>query len=80
VITNPDAHTQIITYTLVAQGDVKLQVTDMTGRLIETIKDEYREDLENELIWDDSKLDPGVYVLTLEAGGFGDSKKVTVTD
>src|SRR5690348_6329069 len=47
VVTNPDAHTQTITYTLVAQGDVKLQVTDMTGRIIETIKDEYREDLEN---------------------------------
>ena len=79
VVPNPDSHKQTITYTLVAQGDVKLQVTDLTGRVVETIKDEYREDLENELIWDDSKLDPGVYVLTLLAGGFSDSKKISVT-
>lgn len=80
VVINPDAHIQTITYTLVAQGDVKLQVTDMTGRVVQTLKDEFREDLENELIWDDSKLEPGVYVLTLEAGGFSDSKKVSVTN
>ncbi len=79
VIPNPDSHKQTITYTLVAQGDVKLQVTDLTGRVVETIKDEYREDLDNELIWDDSKLDPGVHVLTLSSGGFSDSKKISVT-
>ena len=80
IVTNPDAHTQTITYTLVAQGDVKLQVTDLTGRVIETIKDEYREDLDNELIWSDSDLEPGVYMLTLSAGGFSDSKKISVTN
>jgi len=80
IVPNPDAHTQTITYTLVAQGDVKLQVTDLTGRVIETIKDEFREDLENEFIWSDSGLEPGVYVLTLSAGGFSDSKKISVTN
>jgi hypothetical protein len=80
IVTNPDAHTQTITYTLVAQSDVKLQVTDLTGRVVETIKDEYREDLDNEFIWNDSRLDPGVYVLTLSAGGFSDSKKISVTE
>ena len=79
IVLNPDAHTVTISYTLASQGGVKLQVLDLTGRVVATIKDEYREDLENELIWDDSKLDPGVYVLTLSAGGFSDSKKISVT-
>jgi hypothetical protein len=80
IVRNPETNTVTITYTLESQGDVKIKVLDMTGRIVATIKDEHREDLENELIWDESKLEPGVYVLTLEADGITDSKKISVTE
>jgi len=69
-----------ITYSLASVGNVKLQVLDMTGRCVVTLKDEYREDLDNELIWDKSNLDPGVYVLSLTADGVTDTRKISVTE
>ena len=75
-----ESNTLAITYSLASAGDVKLQVLDMTGRVVETIKNEFREDTENELIWDNNNLDPGVYVLTLTADGVTDTKKISVIE
>ena len=69
-----------ITYTIASSGDVKLQVLDMTGRFVATLKNEFREDIDNELIWDISNIDPGMYVVSLTADGITDTKKISVTE
>src|SRR4030095_5590545 len=58
----PNAEQSFLTvsFTLASAGDVKIQIMDMTGRKVATVADEYREDLDNELIWDESALNPGV--------------------
>ncbi len=52
----------------------------MTGRYVATVADEYREDLDNELIWDDSELSPGIYFFTLEAGDHRETKMISLMD
>jgi hypothetical protein len=77
---NVEAGSVTIAYTLAAEGDVKIQVTDITGRCVATVADEYKADLDNELIWDQSDLSPGIYYLTLEAGDHQETKMISVTN
>jgi len=69
-----------IAYTLAAEGDVKIKVTDMAGRCVATVADEYKEDLDNELIWDQSDINPGIYYLTLETGDHRETKMISITE
>ena len=69
-----------IAYTLATEGDVKIRVTDMAGRCIATVADEYKEDLDNETIWDQSTLSPGIYYLTLETGDQRETKMISITN
>jgi hypothetical protein len=69
-----------VSFTLASESDVKIQVMDMTGRTVATVADEHREDLDNELIWDQSALSPGIYYLTLEAGDTHETKMISVTE
>ena len=62
------------------EGDVKIQVTDMAGRCVATVANEYKEDLDNETIWDQSTLSPGIYYLTLEAADHRDTKMISITE
>lgn len=71
---NAEPGSLTISFTLASASDVKIQVTDMTGRHVATVADEYREDLDNEFIWDDSDLSPGMYLLTLQTGDSSDTK------
>ena len=38
------------------------------------------EDLDNELIWDQSDINPGIYYLTLEAGDHRETKMISITE
>jgi 5-hydroxyisourate hydrolase-like protein (transthyretin family) len=69
-----------IAYTLATEGNVKIQVTDMAGRCVATVADEYKEDLDNETIWDQSTLSPGIYYLTLETGDHLETKMISITN
>ena len=77
---NVESGTVTISYTLAAESDVKIKVNDMTGRCVATVADEYKEDLDNETIWDQSELSPGIYYLTLEAGDQRETKMISVTN
>jgi hypothetical protein len=77
---NAEPGSLTVAFTLASESDVKIQVTDMTGQYVATVVDEYREDLDNELIWDDSVLSPGIYFLTLEAGDATETKMFSITD
>ena len=78
VYPNAEPGSLTISFTLATESDVKIQVTDITGRYVATVVDEFREDHVNELIWDESELTPGIYLLTLEAGSSRDTKILSV--
>ena len=80
IIPNVEPGTVTIAYTLSSQGDVTIKVADMAGRCVATVADDYKEDLDNELIWDQSALKPGVYFLTLEAGDHSETKMISITE
>ena len=69
-----------VAFTLAKKSDVKIQVIDLTGQCVATVVDEHREDLDNELIWDNSDLNPGTYFLTLEAGEHRETKMISIVN
>ena len=77
---NAEPGTLTVSYTLAKAGDVKIRVADMTGRCVATVVDEYREDQSNEVIWDQSGLQPGMYLLQLEAAGYNETKTISVME
>jgi len=80
IIPNVEPGTITIAYTLAAEGDVKIQVSDMAGRCVATVANEHKEDLQNELIWDQSNVSPGIYYLTLEAGDHRETKMISIVE
>jgi len=80
VVPGVEAGVLTISYTLASDSDVKIRVTDMTGRCVATVVDEHKEGLGHEIIWDSSNLNPGVYLLSLSADGVTDTKKISVTN
>jgi hypothetical protein len=67
-----------VSFTLASESTVKIHVADRTGRYVATVADEYRVDVNNELIWDESTLSPGVNFLTIEAGDFRETRKIAI--
>ena len=77
---NADPGLMAVSFTLPSKGNVKIQVKDMAGRYVSTITNGYREDPDNELIWDQRGLEPGMYLLQLQSEGYGQTKKVSVME
>ncbi|MEP6794440.1 MAG: T9SS type A sorting domain-containing protein [Saprospiraceae bacterium] len=67
-----------IAFNLVQESDVTIKISDMTGRYVATVTNESFANDDNELIWDDSGLKSGVYFLTMEAGPYSETKKISV--
>jgi hypothetical protein len=80
VYPNVEPGSLTVSYTLASESHVKIQVIDMTGRYVATLADEYREDLNNELIWDHSGVDPGMYMLRMQSEGYNETKRISVTN
>jgi hypothetical protein len=62
----------------VSESDVKISVMDMTGRFVETAK--YLETEDHELIWDQTGLSTGMYILNVQAGNYSENKIVSVVN
>ena len=70
---NPVKDRAIIKYNLPYDTETTIRVFDLKGRLIETVLDEFAPSGQNEIQWNADRLNPGVYVCTIEAGGYGES-------
>ena len=77
---NAEPGLMAVSFTLPSKGNVMIQVKDMAGRYVTTITNGYREDPDNELIWDQRGLEPGMYLLQLQSEGYGQTKKVSVME
>jgi len=65
-------------FTLASEGDVKIQVVDLTGRYVATVINEYVEHQDNELIWDDHEINPGTYFIHMKTGDFTETKMISI--
>ena len=69
-----------IAFTIPRENEATIKVSDSAGRYVATVASEYFEDESNELIWDQSGLTPGIYLLQLQSGGYNEKKKISILD
>ncbi|MFH1197916.1 MAG: FG-GAP-like repeat-containing protein [bacterium] len=75
---NPFNPVTIIKYSLPRTETVKLVVYDILGNKIAVLLDEEVQPGTHEVNFDGSKLPSGVYICNLQAGGFSESKKLSL--
>jgi hypothetical protein len=76
---NPFSQTTDISYELAKDSDVSITVMDLTGRVILEIKNGFQTAGVHNTRIDASSLDSGIYLYTLKAGGFTETKRMTVS-
>ncbi len=75
---NPFNPSTNIAYQVPAAGRVTLKVFDVVGRVIATLVDERKESGNYAVQFNTSSIASGIYFYTLNAGGFVETKKMTV--
>ncbi|MCX6244120.1 MAG: M1 family aminopeptidase [Bacteroidetes bacterium] len=78
-IPNPAANTTKIVYELSCEAQVRLDITDISGKIISTPVNETKTGGKQSVDVDCSALAPGLYYYTLKAGDFRQTKKMVVT-
>lgn len=81
-LTEIHAETELVASTTsfmqTSDSEVNITVTDMTGRQIDVPG--YLQTEDNELIWDQTGLSTGVYILNVQAGNYSENKIVPVVN
>lgn len=75
---NPFNASTTIGYSLSKPSDVTIAIYDMLGRLIETISSETQTAGEHSVIWNAGNFASGVYFYKITAGGFEQTKRMTL--
>ena len=73
---NPFNSILTITYALPTNSYISLAVYDLSGRNVVTLVEGQKETGYHEVNWNSSNLATGIYLVRMEASGFGDVKKV----
>jgi len=78
---NPFNPSTTISYSLAEASEVKLVVYNITGQVVATLLDDYREAGEHSVVWDGNDesgrhVSSGIYFYTIRAGQFTDSRKM----
>ncbi|MFA6128962.1 MAG: T9SS type A sorting domain-containing protein [Bacteroidales bacterium] len=76
---NPFNHTTDIGYELVNGADVTITVMDLTGRVIMDLQKGFQPSGKHNVQIDASGLEAGVYLYSLKAGSFAETKRMTVS-
>jgi hypothetical protein len=76
---NPFNRTTEISYELVNGSDVTVKVMDLTGRVVLDLNKGFQPSGKHTLQLDASGLEAGIYLYTLQAGGFTETKRMTVS-
>jgi flagellar hook assembly protein FlgD len=72
-----------VTYSVAADGPVRIRVYDVAGRLVTTLVDEWRTTGEHSIVWDGNstaggEVSAGVYFVALESADGVRTAKVVV--
>lgn len=76
---NPFNRTTDISYELANDSDVSITVMDLTGRIVMDVQKGTQTSGKHNIQLDASGLDAGIYLYTLKAGGFNETKRMTVS-
>lgn len=66
---NPFNGNTTIAFRLEESARINISVYDQTGRLVETIKDDYQSEGNHKIAWDASRLNKGIYFISLNSNG-----------
>jgi len=72
---NPFNPVTTIEYAIPTKSEVKVQIIDLNGCIIETLVDQYQEPGFYQVFWDASRFASGVYFYKIQAGYFNLTKK-----
>lgn len=75
---NPFNPAAAIKFSIKKAEHVSLKVFDMLGREVSTLVNEYKEAGSHVVYFDGSYLPSGIYIYTIQAGSFRDSRKMTL--
>jgi hypothetical protein len=75
---NPASGSLTISFTLAHQGEVSLEVFNAKGRYVNTITHNIFTQENNQVTWDASAVNQGVYLLKMKAGSYRATKKIFV--
>jgi 2',3'-cyclic-nucleotide 2'-phosphodiesterase (5'-nucleotidase family) len=75
---NPFNPSTLITYSLPQEAKVSLQIFDVSGRLVETLVNTVQPKGEYEVRFNAGSLSSGVYFYRLDAGGYVQTRKMTL--
>jgi hypothetical protein len=73
---NPFHRSTAITYSLPEVSSVSLKVYDITGRLVETLVDQYQDPGMHQVLWEPKNESCGIYFCRLDAEGLGSTRKM----
>jgi len=73
---NPFNPSTIITYSIPQKSNVSLKIYDVLGKEIATLVNEQKDVGSYKVQFDAAKLSSGVYVYTIQAGDFLESRKM----
>jgi hypothetical protein len=76
---NPFSRTTDIAYELVNGSDVSITVMDLTGRVVLDLAKGYQPAGKHTIQLDASGLEAGIYLYSLKAGNFNETKRMTVS-
>ena len=75
---NPFNPQTTISFDILKSGNVKLTVTDILGKELQILKNEYYTSGRHEVVFDGNNMASGVYFYKIESGDFTDSKKMVL--
>ncbi|MGE5499026.1 MAG: T9SS type A sorting domain-containing protein, partial [Syntrophothermus sp.] len=73
---NPFNPTTTISYSIPKHSYVELKICDVLGREVSTLVNDQKHAGEHKVQFDGSSLPSGVYIYTIQAGSYRDSKKL----
>lgn len=76
---NPVSSFATISFSLDEKENISVKLLDVTGRVITIIADRVFEEGKNEIVWNASDVNAGIYFLTMEGSDFFKTEKITIT-
>jgi len=73
---NPFNARTTLSYSIPRGSQVKLEVTDVLGRVVDILVDDYRPAGVHEVVWDAADKSSGVYFYRIKSGTFSQAKKM----
>jgi hypothetical protein len=76
---NPVTQSTTITFTLAQSENISVKIFDMNGKLIAVLADKTFEEGDNQIVWDATTVNAGIYFMSFQSPEFSKMEKLVVT-